>query len=89
MSFIKSLQIIRNNKQLLKIYTESVKNGMTEPQLYQLSKGNQPDYIQLDYNRLHNKFKYHSVIFNGIPINLIVLDYSLYKNINVKISFND
>jgi hypothetical protein len=88
MSFLKSLQIIKSNKQLLKIYTESIKNGMIDTHLYQLSKGNQPDYIQLDYNRLHNKLKYHSIILNGIPISLIVLDYSLYKNISIKISLD-
>ena len=73
-----SVQILRNNKALTEIYKVSPQS------LYTLEKNEYPNkQIQKDYNNLSKEYKYHSVMFYGIPFSILFADPSMIKQLNI------
>ena len=77
---LQTLRLLKNNPKLLNIYA----NPFDINKLYMLSKNNYDDKnIQQVYNKLDNKYKYHSIVFYGIPMSYLLVKPSIIKNINL------
>lgn len=73
-----TIQILRNNKNLTEIYKVSPQS------LYTLDRNEYPNkQIQEDYNKLPEEYKYHSVMFYGIPFSILFADFSMIKQLYI------
>ncbi len=81
-SFIKNINAIKNlrkNKELLKIYEHN------QSSLYFLHNNRFIDpKVQEDYNKLPKEYKYHNILWNGIPFSILFIKPSLIKYISLK-----
>lgn len=73
-----TIQILRNNKNLTEIYKVSPQS------LYTLDRNEYPNkQIQEDYNKLPKEYKYHYVMFHGIPFSILFADFSMIKQLYI------
>ena len=78
LEWINTVQILRNNKALTNIYKVSPSS------LYTLERNEYPNAkIQEDYNKLPKEYKYHDVMFYGIPYSILFADPSMIKLLNL------
>ena len=77
-NFINTFRTLYSNKKLVEIYTKFPER------LYMLSKNEYPNKIvQEDYNKLPKKYKYHYVLFNGLPLSILFVEPSLIKKLKL------
>ncbi len=71
---LNNVKVLRNNKALTEIYRVSPQS------LYTLHRNEYPnEKIQEDYNKLTGEYKYASVMWNGIPFSILLVDLSFIK----------
>lgn len=71
---LNNVKVLRNNKALTEIYRVSPQS------LYTLHQNKYPnEKIQEDYNKLTGEYKYASVMWNGIPFSILLVDLSFIK----------
>ena len=71
--YLNSIKILRSNSELLDMYHHP-------SFLYLLTHNDYKNKIlQEEYNKLHEDFKYDSIVFNGLPLPIIFANITFLK----------